>query len=155
MEKDNQNSILRLEIRIKRLKSDLKDKQKQLDETKAQLEVLVSENEKLRKQLNKQKKPTDGYEHNWTWISKIVFMVTNADKPLRSTEIIALLLPKERALNEKLSKEKFISPFLNTAMQYQRLIPFKLKGVRGNYYCLPEWVNEANELIPEMSRKIY
>jgi len=62
------------------------------------------------------------------WISKIIFMITNADKPLRSVEIIALLLKREPVLNEKESKEKFISPFLNSAMKYKRLIPFKLKG---------------------------
>jgi len=55
-------------------------------------------------------------------------MITNADKPLRSVEIIALLLKREPVLNEKESKEKFISPFLNSAMKYKRLIPFKLKG---------------------------
>jgi hypothetical protein len=40
-------------------------------------------------------------------------------------------------------------------MQHERLIPYKLKGVRGNYYCLPEWINEESELLPEMRKKIY
>jgi len=155
MEKGNDISALRLEIRLKRLKSDLEHKQEEINSIKAQLKEAISENKKLRKQLNQSNLPKDGYEYNRTWISKIVFMVTNADKPLRSVEIIALLLPREPVLNEKVSKEKFISPFLNSAMQYERLIPFKLKGVRGNYYCLPEWVDEKGELLPEMRKKIY
>jgi len=155
MEKGNGISALRLEIRIKRLKGDLEYKQEQLNSVEAQLKQAISENKKLRKQLALPNVPKDGYEHNRTWISKVVFMITNANKPLRSVEIIALLLPREPALNQKVSKEKFISPFLNSAMQYERLVPFKLKGVRGNYYCLPEWINEGNQLMPEMRKKIY
>ena len=155
MEKNNEISTERLEIRIKRLRSDLEYKREQLNSVEAQLKEAISENKKLRKQLNQPNVPKDGYEYNRTWISKIVFMVTNANKPLRSVEIIALLLPREPVLNQKVSKEKFISPFLNSAMQYERLIPFKLKGVRGNYYCLPEWMDEESQLIPEMRTKIY
>jgi len=155
MAKGNDISTLRLEIRLKRLKSDLEYKQEQLNNAEAQLKEAISENKKLRKQLNQPNVTKDEYEYNRTWISKIVFMVTNANKPLRSVEIIALLLPREPVLNQKVSKEKFISPFLNSAMQYERLIPFKLKGVRGNYYCLPEWVDEKGELLPEMRKKIY
>ncbi|HMG68614.1 MAG TPA: hypothetical protein VK588_13040 [Chitinophagaceae bacterium] len=155
MEKSDDISAQRLAIRIKRLRSDLEFKQEQLNNAEAQLKEAISENKKLRRQLNQSKVPKDGYEYNRTWISKIVFIVTNADKPLRSVEIIAMLLPREPVLNEKVSKEKFISPFLNSAMQYERLIPYKLKGVRGNYYCLPEWVDEKGELLPEMRKKIY
>jgi hypothetical protein len=155
MEKGNDISALRLEIRLKRLKSDLEYKQEQFNSAEAQLKEVISENKKLRKQLAQPNVPKDGYENNRTWISKIVFMVTNANKPLRSVKIIALLLPREPVLNQKVSKEKFISPFLNSAMQYERLIPFKLKGVRGNYYCLPEWINDEGELLLEMRRNIF
>ena len=155
MEKSNDISSLRLEMRIKRLKNNLKDKQERINNIEAQLKEAISENKKLRKQVNQPNVPKDEYENNRTWISKIVFMVTNANKPLRSVEIIALLLPREPVLNQKVSKEKFISPFLNSAIQYERLIPFKLKGVRGNYYCLPEWIDEEGELWPEMRKKIY
>jgi hypothetical protein len=58
-------------------------------------------------------------------------------------------------LYEKESKEKFISPSLNSAIKSKRLIPYKLSGVRGNFYCLPEWLNEEGELMPEMRSKIY
>jgi hypothetical protein len=84
-----------------------------------------------------------------------VFIVTNANKPLRSADIISLLSRREPMLHEKESKEKFISPSLNAAMKFRRLIPYKLKGVRGNYYCLPEWINDEGELLLEMRKKIY
>ena len=95
------------------------------------------------------------YKSNWSWVSKIVFIVKQANKPLRSSEIIEELAHREPVLQTKRSKEQFVSAFLNLAMQHQRLITYKLKGVRGYYYCLPEWINGEKELLQEMRRKIY
>ncbi len=99
--------------------------------------------------------PKEKYDESRTWVSKLVFIVTQANKLLRSTEIIELLLRREPVLHEKESKEKFISPSLNAAMKFRRLIPYKLHGVRGNFYCLPHWGNKEGELLQEMMRKIY
>ena len=110
----------------------------------------------LKERLNKYEKPTDGYNKSWSVVTKIVFLVTKTDKPLRSSEIIPLLQAREPLIvNKQVSLEKYVSAFLNTAMKHERLIPYKLKGVRGNFYCLPEWIDEEGELIPEMRRKIY
>ena len=148
-------TIARLEIRVKNLKKQVIEKQNALNDALEQVKNLSTENEKLKRKLKKHKRPVEDYEHSWSWISKIVFLVTQANKPLRSAEIIEVLQKKESVLHEKVSKEKFLSAFLNVAMQHGRLVPYKLKGVRGNYYCLPEWVDEEAELIPEMRMKIY
>ncbi len=148
-------TIARLEIKVKNLKKQVADKQNELKEALDQVKNLTTENEKLKRKLKKHETPTEHYDYSWSWISKIVFLVTQANKPLRSAEIIEVLQKKEPVLHEKVSKEKFLSAFLNVAMQHGRLIPYKLKGVRGNYYCLPEWVNEEGELIPGLRNKIY
>ena len=155
MDKNIEKETFHLEFTIKKLKKKLEDKQKVLNEVALQLKQALSENEKLKRKLSKHEKPKDEYDYSWSWISKIAFTVANANKPLRSAEIISILKVREPDLNHKASKEKFLSAFLNVAMQHQRLIPYKLKGVRGNYYCLPEWINEDSELIPEMRKKIY
>ncbi len=144
-----------LEIKNRNLKTKLGAKQKEIDELLIRIEELIAENKALKKQLIKPVKEKDNYDNSRTWISKIVYIVGKENKPLRSADIIELLLPREPALNQKVSKEKFISPFLNSAMQYERLVPFKLKGVRGNYYCLPDWVDEQGKLLPDMRKKIY
>ncbi len=80
-------------------------------------------------------------------VTKLVFLVTKAGKPLRSAEIIPLLKDRQPEIIKKQDRlEKYISAFLNTAMKHERLIPYKLKGVRGNYYCLPEWMDEDGKL---------
>ena len=32
------------------------------------------------------------------------------------------------------------------AQGYERITAIKIKGVRGFYYCLPEWVNKEGDL---------
>ena len=111
---------------------------------------------KLEKRLQKHEQPNDGYNKAWTMIAKIVFLISKAGKPLRSAEIIPLLKQREPAIVKKQdSLEKYLSAFLNTAMKHERIIPYKLKGVRVNYYCIPEWIDEEGNLIPEMRAKIY
>jgi hypothetical protein len=155
MEKNNRNQPSFLEIKLERLKKKLEQVQNELNETKDQLHEKEIENIKLALLLDNYVNPKDEYDKSRTWVSKIVFVIAKADKPLRSADIIALLLKREPVLGEKASKEKFISPSLNAAMKFRRLIPYKLHGVRGNYYCLPEWISEEGELLTEMRKKIY
>jgi hypothetical protein len=130
MDKNTQKETFHLEFTIKKLKKKLDDKQNELDNVTLQLNQALSENEKLKRKISKYEKPKDEYDYGWSWISKIVFMVAQAKKPLRSAEIISVLRVREPDLNLKASKEKFLSAFLNVAMRHQRLIPYKLKGVR-------------------------
>ncbi|MCF8450012.1 MAG: hypothetical protein K9G49_09110 [Taibaiella sp.] len=155
MEKNSQNPSPFLAIKLERLKKKLAETQKELSETKDLLHKQENENIKLRLLLESHVNPKDEYNKSRTWVSKIVFIIAKANKPLRSAEIIALLLRREPVLHEKESKEKFLSPSLTSATKSKRLFPYKLPGVRGNFYCLPEWVNEDGELLPEMRGKIY
>lgn len=130
--------------------------QKEVNSLKELLQEAYLEIQKLKERLDKYENPGDGYNKRWTMVTKLVFLVTKAGKPLRSVEIIPLLKDRQPEIIKKQdSMEKYISAFLNTAMKLERLIPYKLKGVRGNYYCIPEWIDEKGELIREMRSKIY
>jgi hypothetical protein len=118
-------------------------------------EALI-EIERLKKQLNIYEKQYADYNPSWSMVTKMVYIIAKADKPLRSSELIPLLKVLEPSIVDKQeSLEKYISAFLNTAMKHERLIPHKLKGVRGNFYCLPEWIDERQQLLPEMRKKIF
>lgn len=81
------------------------------------------------------------YSRATTWVSKIVFAIRQENRPLRSSEIIALLEVKEPYLAAHQNKVQYFSAFLTQAARYKRICPYKLKGVRGYYYLLPEWMN--------------
>jgi len=136
------------------IESELELAKKELSNAYTVIRELISENTELKSRLKVQKEG-EGYNPGWSWISKIVFIVAEAQKPLRSLEIISRLQLREPVLDKKNSKEQFVSAFLTQATNYKRLIPFKLKGVRGNFYCLPEWLEEENDLLHELKQKIY
>ena len=130
--------------------------QKENDSLRDLLKEALIEIENLKNRLEKHENPKDEYNKRWTMVTKIAFLITKAQKPLRSAEILQLLTSREPTIVKKqASMEKYLSAFLNTAMKHGRLIPYKLKGVRGNYYCLPEWINEDGELQQELKTAIF
>jgi len=130
--------------------------QKEVNSLKELLRDAYVEIHNLKERLRKYENPGDGYSKRWTMVTKLVFLVTKAGKPLRSVEIIPLLKDRQPEIIKKQdSLEKYISAFLNTAMKHGRLIPYKLKGARGNFYCLPEWMGEDGELRLEMKEQIF
>src|SRR3954462_5459994 len=82
-------------------------------ENRALKELLAEALEKIKylaKRVEKYEKPNDGYNKAWTVVTKIVFLITKADKPLRSTEIIPLVQTREPAIvNRQASLEKYLS----------------------------------------------
>lgn len=109
------------------------------------------ENQKLQKKCydlheRLQRTGDKGGNLNTSWVSKIVLTLKAENKPLRSVEIISLLEIKEPMLARHHDKAKFFSAYLNTAVKYKRIIQQKVKGVRGYYYVLPEWMDECGSL---------
>ena len=130
--------------------------QKENDSLRELLKEALIKIENLKNRLEKHENPKDEYNKRWTMVTKIAFLINKAQKPLRSSEILQLLTSREPTIIKKqASMEKYLSAFLNTAMKHGRLIPYKLKGVRGNYYCLPEWINEDGELQTELKTAIF
>ena len=129
------------EYRYEQQKKKLEEANEEIDRLRKEclrLEVTV---EVLQEQLAA--KPNEGgYNLKWSWIDKIVFVVTEAGRPLLSSEIIEALVAREkREIANKADPVKYFSAFLNTALKYQRLVAIKRKGTRGYFYGLPEWAN--------------
>lgn len=130
--------------------------QKEVNALKELLVNALIEIKQLKDRLNIYENLDDGYSDSWTMVTKIVFLVSKAGKPLRSTEIIELLKIRHPEIEKKQnSLPKYVSAFLNTAMKHRRLLPYKLKGVRGNFYCLPEWIDQEGGLLPEIRGEIF
>src|SRR5581483_4954948 len=116
-----------------------------LKKTLTENELLQQKVQQLEEQLN-DKRNSDGYGSTSSWISKIVFTLQQENRPLRSPELISLLEKREPALAEHYNKVQYFSAFLSNAVKYGRVIQRKMKGVRGYYYLLPDWVDEGNNV---------
>lgn len=135
-------------VRIKNLENELAIRNSLLKEVFAEYEILKIRVKELQTQLDELQNIGD-YKSASTWISKIVFMLRHESRPLRSTEMIALLERREAHLLHHHNKVQYFSAFLTQAVRYKRIIAYKLKGVRGYYYLLPDWVDKNGKPKPE------
>lgn len=123
----------------------LKEKQHQLEvqysvlkEVYENYERLKKEHDLLKEKLSRYECPNDGYRKDWTWVAKIVFVLKQSGKPLRSAEIIEILEKREEHLRVHSSKQQYFSAFINLALKAERIKREKRKGERGYYYFLTE-----------------
>lgn len=124
-----------------------------LKKTLTENELLQQKVQQLQQQLN-DKLNSDGYGSTSSWISKIVFTLQQENRPLRSPELITLLEKREPALVEHYNKVQYFSAFLSNAVKYGRVIQRKMKGVRGYYYLLPQWLDGQGKIKPEFYNKM-
>ncbi len=78
------------------------------------------------------------YNINATWIDKIVFVLKAAGRPLRSSEIIDVLLKNDMMFRTLTDHQKGLSAHLTKALKYGRIIGTKQKGQNGYIYSLPD-----------------
>ena len=116
-------------------------------------ELLLRKVQELENQLHDQRNH-DGYGSTSSWISKIVFTLLQENRPLRSPELISLLEKREPTLAEHHNKVQYFSAFLSSAAKYGRVLQQKMKGVRGYYYVLPQWLDEKGHIHPEYAKKM-
>lgn len=78
------------------------------------------------------------FNANASWVDKIVFVLKEANRPLRSSEIIEILLKNDIAFRTITNKQKGLSTHLTKALGYGRIIGTKQKGQNGYLFSLPD-----------------
>ena len=78
------------------------------------------------------------YNMNATWIDKIVFILKAAERPLRSSEMIEILIKNDLIFRTLADHQKGLSAHLTKALKYGRIIGKKEKGRNGYLFSLPE-----------------
>ncbi len=120
--------------------------------------VLLAETNKMLSQKlqhkNKEQKKSSGYNKGWTWVGKIIFALRENDRPMLSTEIISCLEQFDPNVTSHWSeKTKSLSAHLAKATVYGRIKQYKVKGILGYFYILPEWTDGSGLLKPEYKKK--
>jgi len=80
----------------------------------------------------------NSFNINASWIDKIVFVLKEAKRPLRSSDIIDVLLKNDITFRTITNKQKGLSTHLTKALKYGRIIGTKQKGQNGYVFSLPE-----------------
>lgn len=113
-----------------------------IKEYKARIEDLIKELTQYQVESEHYKRIADlklgnSYNLNATWIDKIVFVLKEAGRPLRSSEIIEILKRNDIKFRVLTDHQKGLSAHLTKAMKYGRIIGNKQKGQNGYVFELP------------------
>ena len=79
----------------------------------------------------------NSYNLNWHWIDKIIFVLKQTNRAMRSSEIITALQKQDITLRSWINPQKSLSPHFTRALKYERIIGQKQKGQNGYIYSLP------------------
>lgn len=128
--------VERLRRQLKRRDDEIEALRQKIFDLTTQLDSLKVKTEELTQSFNTSYLE-DGYRNDWTWVRKIVFVLEQAGKPLRSPEIIEELAKREEHLRDHWNQAQYFSAFLNKALKEERIMREKRRGERGFYYQLP------------------
>ena len=120
-----------------------KNHKENIKEYKARIEELIKELTQYQVESEHYKRIADlklgnSYNLNATWIDKIVFVLKEAGRPLRSSEIIEILKRNDIKFRVLTDHQKGLSAHLTKAMKYGRIIGTKQKGQNGYVFELPK-----------------
>jgi hypothetical protein len=96
----------------------------------------------------------DYYSHKWNWVSKLIYILKQKNVPLTSSELLGFLLELDEEARYWSSPQKSISSHLSKAVKYERILGYKVNGIQGYYYVLPEWMEKNNELKEEYRKQL-
>jgi hypothetical protein len=93
------------------------------------------------------------YSESWTWVSKIIYVLLEKNAPMRSQEMIAYFISIDEKIRTSHDRVGYFSAFLTKAVKNSRVVKIKVKGFKGYFYSLPEWMVNG-ELPPIYYRKM-
>ncbi|MEO8785424.1 MAG: hypothetical protein ABI378_00005 [Chitinophagaceae bacterium] len=94
--------------------------------------------------------PKGGHYDSMSWSARIVFCIRKMKRPLCLQEIIRELEIMDKQDEMKYLCDNHISVTVSTAKKDGRLQIFKIRGTRGGFYAVNEWVNEEGKLSDKM-----
>lgn len=127
----------------------------QRDATIHRLQEIISHN-KRNDQIQHESNGTPlstQYNQNWTWVSKIIYALLEKKAPMLSQEMIAYLTPLDEKMRASHDRVGYFSAFLTKAVKNNRVVQVKVKGFKGYFYALPEWIING-ELPPSYYQKM-
>ena len=83
------------------------------------------------------------YKQEWAYVDKLVYILKLAGRPMQSPDILDWLLKNDKKANYWRDSVKSLSVHLNKALKYKKILFYKVSGMNGYYYTLPEWGDEG------------
>lgn len=87
------------------------------------------------------------YNTQWNWMQKIVFALMSLDKPALASELIEELQKVDDHFDCYYDPLKAFSTFTARAVNKGIITKHRIHGFKGCHYSLPEWCDEAGNLL--------
>lgn len=120
--------------------------------------TLCQQNQNLLLRIKKLEDPEERYDTaGLGWLSKIALILKRSGRPMRSREIFQELSEMDKAsgaMSWLANPEGQISVVLRNGVSSGRLRRFSIRGTRGGYYALEEWMDKDGKLTDEMKRQM-
>lgn len=94
------------------------------------------------------------FRQEWSYPTKIHFLLELHQRPLTSEELDKDLLRLDKHYKDYNSPQKNLSVHLNRATKSGRIKGIKLPGIRTLYFALPEWVDKEGKMQDYFTSKI-
>lgn len=121
--------VMGLSRQNKALKGQLEDKKKK--EKERALRPVVSEEAICSLRLGAD------YPITASWMEKMLFILKTVNRPMRSSEMIEVLMNNDVLFRTFKSKEKILSTYLARAKNAKRIFVTEKAGIRAKWYDLP------------------
>lgn len=94
------------------------------------------------------------FKQEWSYPTKIHFLLELHQRPLTSDELAKDLLRLDSHFKDYNSPQKNLSVHLNRATKSGRIKRIKLPGIRELYFALPEWIDKDDGLKEKFKNQI-
>ncbi|PBQ34207.1 hypothetical protein CNR22_21350 [Sphingobacteriaceae bacterium] len=123
------------------------DLRQEINDLKGQLNKSSSDDTEQNELLTENK-----FKQDWSYPTKIHFLLELHQKPLTSEDLHTLLLKIDDHYKKYNAPRNNLSVALGRVCKSGRIKKMKQPGIKLKYFALPEWMNEKSELKQEFTR---
>jgi hypothetical protein len=107
---------------------------------------LIDKQQENQKKIVDKKSTLPDYRQEWSYPTKILFIISTLNRPLTSLEIQEQLKKRDKKFKSIQRTQTTLSSILNRACKTGRIAKFKIKGKTELLFVVPSWISKQGEL---------
>ena len=118
------------------------------------LQQTIDKQEQERSHLLNKKNAFSDYKQEWSYPTKILFIISEIDKPLSSIEVQKHLMQLDYHFKSLQRLQTTLSSILSRSCKTGRIAKYKVKGKKDLLFVLPHWLDKSGELKEHYLKKV-
>ena len=118
------------------------------------LQQLIDKQKAEEVKLSIKKIVASDYKQEWSYPTKLFFLISFFDKPMTSLELHKQLRQFDKYFKALQRPTTTLSSILNRSCTTGRIAKYKVKGIKELLFVLPKWLDKSGELHEKYSEQI-